>query len=298
MSNVTNVDDSFHPAVSDDPFWTETSWYAFAIPERRMAGTIYPLFRPNLGVCSVAVYLWDDRSESPWAVPYGRFLWHVPMPDSDLTDISVAGLSYSCEEPLKRYRVRYEDPPLLEMDLVYEGLIPPHGSGIADGRGHFDQPCKVTGLVNLHGEQLRVDCLEMRDRSWHVREDTRTVRASYSYGIASASDSFLAIGRCSGEECPIVAGYLMMEGEKADLVSGRRRVLERHSGWPARVAVEVEDRLGRRMETEGQCLNRLANQATPGMFAWMSLTEWEFGSGGTYGEDQDIWSPDLLGSRG
>ena len=94
MCKVTTVDDSFHPAVSDDPFWTETSWYAFSIPERRMAGTIYPLFRPNLGVCSVAVYLWDDRSENPWAVPYGRFLWHVPMAESDLKDIAGLDLFY------------------------------------------------------------------------------------------------------------------------------------------------------------------------------------------------------------
>jgi hypothetical protein len=149
--------------------------------------------------------------------------------------------------------------------------------------------------MHLLGEELRVDCLEMRDRSWHIRNDIRTVRASYSYGIASAKDSFLAIGMCNGEECPMVAGFLMKEGEKADLVSGQRRVLERYRGWPTRVAVKVEDRLGRRMETEGRCLSRLANQATPGMFAWMSLTEWEFGAGPTYGEDQDIWSPDLLG---
>lgn len=297
MNTVSPVDDSFHPAVSDDPYWTETSWYAFSLPERCMAATIYPLFRPNLGVCSVAVYVWDDKSENAWEVPYGRFLWHLPMPDRDLKDISVAGLTYTCLEPLKQYRVRYEDPPRLELDLMVEGLVPPHGSGIGGGTGHFDQPCRVTGEMHLHGEAFRVDCMEMRDRSWHVRNDTRTIRASYSYGIASASDSFLAIGMCSGEACPIVAGFLIKEGEKADLASGQRRVLERSRGWPTRVAVEVEDRLGRRMETEGRCLSRLANQATPGMFAWMSLTQWEFGTGPTYGEDQDIWSPDLLGPR-
>lgn len=156
--------------------------------------------------------------------------------------------------------------------------------------------CRVTGEMHLLGEELRVHCLEMRDHSWHVCKDTRTIRASYSYGIASARDSFLAIGMCSGEECPIAAGFLIMEGENAELASGQRRVLDRTRGWPSRVAVEVEDRLGRRMETEGRCLSRLANQGTPGMFAWMSLTEWEFGTGPTDGEDQDIWSPDLLGA--
>jgi hypothetical protein len=30
------------------------------------------------------------------------------------------------------------------------------------------------------------------------------------------------------------------------------------------------------------------------MFAWLSLTEWELEAGRAVGEDQDIWSPDLL----
>jgi hypothetical protein len=40
-------------------------------------------------------------------------------------------------------------------------------------------------------------------------------------------------------------------------------------------------------------VNRFANQASPGLFAWMSLTRWDF-AGESYGQDQDIWSPDLL----
>jgi hypothetical protein len=66
-------------------------------------------------------------------------------------------------------------------------------------------------------------------------------------------------------------------------------------GYPLRVAIEAFDRLGRRLEAEGRCTSRLASQATPGMFAWMSLTEWQADGGASTGEDQDVWSPDLLG---
>ena len=91
----------------------------------------------------------------------------------------------------------------------------------------------------------------------HWIEDTARGRVTRFERAVRASDSFPAIGMCSGEECPIVAGYLMKEGEKADLVSGQRRVLERHRGWPTRVAVEVEDRLGRRI------FSVLGNRAFP-----------------------------------
>jgi hypothetical protein len=74
-------------------------------------------------------------------------------------------------------------------------------------------------------------------------------------------------------------------------------VLERHPRRKAVIAValEAEDRSGRALHAEGRCVSRLANQATPGMFAWMSLTEWETRRGAAVGEDQDVWSPDLLG---
>jgi hypothetical protein len=299
VSEVTAADDRFHAPGESDPMWSETAWFAFMLPERRLGGTIYPLFRPNLGTCSLAVYVWDDRAHEPWRVPYGRSLWHLPMPDGDLTDLRVGGLEYRCLEALRRYEVRYRDGDLLELDLCYEGLMSPHAVGIGGGRGHVDQPCRVTGTLRLHGEPLAVDCLDMRDRSWHVRDDARSTRASYSYAIASASDAFLAGGFWDGSTYRIVAGYLLRDGEKADLVSGTRRVIERHDGatdYPLRVRIEAEDRLGRRLEAEGATWSRLANPATPGMFAWMSLAEWDFGSDLTQGADQDVWSPDLLAS--
>jgi hypothetical protein len=294
MTDASPADDHFHSPTDADPHWSETAWFGFAVPERRIAGTIYPLFRQNLGTCSVAVYVWDDRSHEPWRVPYGRCLWHEPMPDGDLTRLEVAGLRTTCLEPLTRYRVEYEDGDRLHLDLTYEGLSPPHAPLVTPARGHLDQPCRVRGRIVLRGEEIAVDGFEMRDRSWHVRDDRQTTRASYSYGI-SGDESFLAGGFHDGEQTRIVTGFLVRDGEKADLVGGTRRVLSREGAIPLRVAIEAEDRLGRRLDTIGRCVSRLANQATPGMFAWMSLTDWELGGKRIWGEDQDISSPDLLG---
>jgi hypothetical protein len=294
---VTPADDSFHPAATDDPLWTETAWFAFAVPERSLAGTIYPMFRPNLGVCALSVFVWDASAHEPWRVPYGRSLWHLPMPERDLTELSLAGLEYTRLAPLSKYRVQYADGDRIALDLVYEGLIPAHGLGIADGRGHIDQPCRVNGRILLAGEEIAVDGFEMRDRSWNVRDDRRPTRASYSYGIASADDNFLAMGFYAGDDCKVVAGFLVRDGEQADLVSGTRRVVERAHGYPVRVALDATDRLGRRLETEGRTLSRLAQQATPGMFAWMSLIAWDLAGATVHGEDQDVSSPDQLPLR-
>jgi hypothetical protein len=220
------------------------------------------------------------------------------MPAGDLSACSVGGLELSCLEPLRRYRVRYADGELCALDLEYEGLFAPHAVGIAGGRGHLDQPCRVRGALRLRGEQIAIDGFEMRDRSWHVRDDLRTARASYSYGIASSREAFLAGALCDANQCRVVTGFLWRDGEKHALASGTRRVVERRDGYPLRVAVEAVDAAGRRLEARGTTASRLANQATPGMFAWLSLTEWDWEGRRASGQDQEVWSPDLLAAGG
>jgi len=68
-----------------------------------------------------------------------------------------------------------------------------------------------------------------------------------------------------------------------------------HGRETKEVVIEARDARGRELCARGVTRNRLAHQASPGLFAWMSFTGWDF-AGGCYGQDQDIWSPDLLAS--
>ena len=88
-------DDRFHPPSSDDPYWTETCWFTFAVPERKLSAQLYPFFRPNQGVTSCGAFVWDDGASERWRCLYSKNLWHVPLPaDADLTDLEL--------EPLRR----------------------------------------------------------------------------------------------------------------------------------------------------------------------------------------------------
>ena len=51
------------------------------MPERKLAGWTYPFFRPNQGVCSAAVFVWDDHGDSPFDCRYYKQFWHLPLPD-------------------------------------------------------------------------------------------------------------------------------------------------------------------------------------------------------------------------
>ena len=60
------ADDGFHIPRTLDYFWTETSWFAVVVPERRITIQLYPFFQTNLDVCSAGVYIYDDSGDQWW----------------------------------------------------------------------------------------------------------------------------------------------------------------------------------------------------------------------------------------
>lgn len=293
IPQLTDADDGLHAPAVDDPFWTETAWFGFAVPERRLAGAIYPVFRTNQGVCSSGVYVWDDTAEVMHEALYARNYWHLPMPE-DLTNLDLAsGLRYEVREPLHRYGIHYSDGDELILDLEFEALHHPHAP-LLGPTGHFDQLGRVTGTMVLHGEELAIDCFEMRDRSWSVRRDQGSVRAAYDYAAAGPDTGFLAMSISNGTEFPVLAGFHLHDGKAIPLTGGTRQIIDDVEGRPATVRVEATDEVGCEIEAVGTCVNRLAFQSSPNYFAWMSLTHWVLNGEPAWGEDQDVWSPDLL----
>jgi hypothetical protein len=267
---LSAADDSFHPPASDDPWWTETAWFGFSVPERGLAGAVYPLFRPNLGVCAAGVHVWDATGEAAQEVRYSRTWWHLPMPDHDLTEMRLPmGLRYDRLEPLQRYALAFADEEL-ELELEFDGLHAPFAP-LTGPTGHLDQAGRVRGQLRLHGERIEVDGFEMRDRSWSVRADQGPVAAGYDYAIAGP-DRVLQV---------------------TPLTSGTRTV-ERVRGRPVRVRLEVVDAAGREVEARGEVVSRFAFASSPNYFAWMGLTRWELDGLEAWGQDQDVWSPDRL----
>ena len=273
----------------------ETAWFGFCVPERRLAGAVYPLFRPNLGICAVGVHVWDDRATHPSEVLYSKTAWHLPMPDHDLTHLRLAnGLRYDQLEPLRRYAIAFADDEL-ELSLEFEALHPPCAPMLGP-HGHLDQAGRVTGSLTVGGELIPVDCFDMRDRSWSVRSDTGPVAAGYDYAVASADHAVQAMSVTSGDQGIVLAGYHLRDGELHPLTGGTRTV-ERDHGLPVRVHLEVTDAGGRTVAATGTPVNRFAFQSSPNYFAWMSLTQWAIDGAEAWGEDQDVWSPDRWRDR-
>jgi hypothetical protein len=259
----------------------------------------YPLFRPRLGIMSCGVYVWETGAEELWQLPYYRTYWHLPFPtDQQLTGLSLAqGLSYTCLEPLTRYRIEYEDGDALTLDLTFEALHEPHEHGVSGGMGHLDQLGRVTGRMVLYGELIDVDCIEMRDRTWGLRRESRQQTAlAYDYGARSSTSGFhcsTLLDRSSGEY-RLMTGFVLRETGLRRIAEAVRNVERDAHGRPQRVLLEGRDEDGAAFDVSGSVVSRFGMPSTP-WFNWVSLMRWTLPDGSeAYGEDQETWSPEQL----
>lgn len=293
-------DDEFHAPLDDDPERTETCWFTFTVPEHRLSGQLYPFFRPNQRMMAGAAYFWNDEGDQPWNCLYAKNFWHLPMPDAPLSNLRCAnGLRIRCLEPLRHYAIAYVDPDgndEVDVDLEFEAIAAPHYLG----KGHLDQPGRYTGRIRLRGREYRVDSYGFRDRSWGLRSQfgrgivpKGPAGGGYTYGTASPRDAFHLITARRGDAWESYHGYLIRDGVWAALTGGRREVLARDAatGYPTRVRVTGVDALGRSLEAEGQCLNKLGVPLNPNMLSINCLTDWRFSGVQGYGEDHENWTP-------
>ena len=290
---LTTADDTFHPP-NDDPWWTETVWFAWMVPERGLLGYFYPVFRPNLGIQAGGVLVFDGSGELPWELPVFEYDWHQQIPPGlDLRDATLnSGMRLRCLEPTRTYQLDFENRDVtlsLRAEAVTEPLItratPPFN------KGHIDQICHVTGSMVLHGESIDVDCFAMRDRSWGPRQDGRQPQVGYSYATQDENNAWLAVSIGKGLDYTVSTGFNVVDGTWSQMVSGHRVVHRDGDGKPVSYDVVATDLLGRTVEATGTMVSRQVFTAYPSMFCWDALVEWRADGFHGWGEDQDCWHP-------
>jgi hypothetical protein len=277
---LSAVDDDFHQP-DENPWYLETFWYSYHVPERNLEGYIYTKFYPNQRIYGGGAIVWDDSAWLPWEVLYYDLQWHLPWPEvKTMKDCSLPnGTSLRCLEPLKKYHVTYKSEEH-DVDIVWDAVLPafsqPRGDVPYLFAGHIDHPGRATGTIRVGNETFAVDCISQRDRSWGPRLENRTLRMGYCHAVTSAKNGFLVITSPKDERDPILSGYRMKDGEL---------------GHPVRVVLRCKDDRGRGFEAVGTTLNRIGFLASTGIFNLISLTRWEYDGVVGYGEDQDLFHP-------
>ena len=183
---LTPDDDRFHSPTTDDPMWSETTWFSFSVPERRLHAYVYPWVRPNMAMFGGGVMVWDADGHLPWDCVHWNYQWNLPIPKlGDLRDFEFPlGIRLRCLEPLADYRITYDHPDC-SIDVTFRALMEPHVVGRGDPPGlfsaHVDQPGHVSGQLVLRGEEIPIDCYAIRDRSWGPRIEDPRLRMGYDH---------------------------------------------------------------------------------------------------------------------
>lgn len=292
----TERDDRFHFTEMGSDWWaTETAWFSFCRPERRLGGWLYTLARPNIGTVAGGAWIWDDSAHLPWEALYSANYSALQLPrDQDLNDITLpTGVSIRVIEPCMSYALSYNDGERLQASLRFDGVMPPEpltSTGSTFGHAHhFDQIGRVTGELVLHGETIPIDCLSVRDRTWGRRPEDRPRQAAYVTGVASAAHGFLAVTNATAEPNPVAYGFLRRDGRTKPLIQGERRIeRDATNGWITRIELYAKDADGRELVAVGEPVSRIIlNRHT--FIDINSLVRWTLNGEGGWGEDQDMW---------
>lgn len=297
----TAADDNFHFDVMSDRWWeTETAWFSFHHPERRLGGWFYTMVRPNIGTVAGGIWIWDDTAELPWEVPYSANYTALRLPpNADLRDITLPnGVSMRTVKPTMSYDLGYADEQRLAVSLRFTGIMPPEpltavGSTFGSAH-HFDQFGRVTGSLVLHGEKIDINCLGMRDRTWGPRPEHRPRQAAYVTGACSDDHGFLAVTNTTPDNDLIAYGFLRRDGRTVSLAGGERKVeRDARRSCMTRIIIDAIDTEGRHLRAIGRPLSRIIINRHS-FIDINSLVEWkisdESGSEARgWGEDQDMW---------
>ena len=289
-------DDALHTGDLSDRWWeTETAWFSFHHPQRRLGGWLYTMVRPNIGTIAGGAWVWDDTAHLPWDVLYSANYTSMPLAaDTDLRHATLPnGVSIRVVEPTRTYDLAYVDGDRLDLRLRFDAVMPPEpltavGSTFGSAH-HFDQFGRVSGQVRILGEEIEIDCVAMRDRTWGPRPEHRPRQAAYVTGACDADHGFLAVTNTRADGDPIAYGFLRRDSRTVALAGGERTV-RRHPehGWIEQIRIEGVDRDGRVVRAEGEPVSRMIiNRHT--FIDINSLIRWDVDGELAWGEDQDMW---------
>ena len=286
--------DRFGEGRDDNPYWNESVWFSFSIPERRIHGLIQYYFRPNMGMLNGGPAMWDPSRRFQWNCLYYNWshLQALPAGAEKFAMTARNSLSVEVLEPLTRYVIRYDKEGFV-MDLEWQAIGPCHELHTGDAgqqataKFHIEQPGRMKGVVRRHGEDFPIDCFSMRDTSYGAREYESLARGGYFWGISEHS-SFHALCMGAGREAKSVGGFIWKDGQLGSLVSGKREVLEWGEHGPSRVTFTGTDTLGRTMQATGAYDPGLVFTGYTDHTVVWSLAQWEWDGVTHWGDNQEF----------
>jgi hypothetical protein len=297
--------DRFYRGESHDLYWTDSSWFSWAIPEKDICGLVWMHFRPNMNCICGGPAMWDLSGQHVWEFPYFDFQTMRRLPegrygiDYDKYDFTAPwSLSVKMIRPLETYRIFY-DRAGFRLDLEFNAVAPPNIMNRPSAEQlksafklHFEQPGRICGFVELDNVRHDVDTFSIRDGGHGPRFMETSPPGGYAWSTADAKTGFhvLAPGSGDGPLSRVTGGYLLRDGLMSPTVDGVRRVVKRMGPRPEVVEIQLKDERGRELHAVGHAKVPAEFMLFPERGQWWTLFSWDYdGVTGAPGEDQEYY---------
>lgn len=304
------IGDTFNMNHGGERYWNESSWLSWNIPGRNINGFFYHFFRPNMNCLNGGPAMWDLSGEHTWDCLYWDWQYLRDLPegiygkDYNKFDYKApSSMEVRLLEPAKRYHFMY-DRQGFTMDLVFEGTAAPHPMDSGDHgklnlsqKFHFEQPGRIKGTIELHGERHDVDCFGIRDGSHGRRFWGEVPTGGYTWSTASETSAwhFIAVDSENAHDTRVIGGYYQRDGVISSLVSGVRRIVERRGPMPTIIEIEARDKLGRELQAIGRIKVPALFHYYSDQVQWFSQFAWDYdGYVGAVGEDQEYYPAEAM----
>lgn len=315
LLQATPEDDLLHPQANigvEGDTLTETQYFGFNVPEENIHGLAYMWHHPNLKVVTGGIMCW--RGVKRMGIAAELFDFRAFMSDAALADDLHAfrldnGYGVRIVEPNRRFHMTYADAARGNaVDLHYDAVTPVAMFG--DGK-HFEQGMKVRGTLKLRGKDYRVDCYNVRDRSWgKLRPENIMPVPPVSWTTGSFGDDL--IFNCNmmdyagsnpqltppfeiSEERALNGGWLWRDGKLLVVTAARKRI-RRHpeSFVPIEITLDLTTEDGATHHVEGRMIASCPWATWPNMMANISLIEWRLDGRIGHGDAQDVLWADFV----
>lgn len=308
---IRTRDAYFHEPRYRDDSWTETNWFGFFVPEAQLRGSVYALFRTNLGVVRSSVLVYSSQATSVLDVDYFDDRAALSIPPGNLDHYALAnGVPVRMTEPMKRWHLRFDGRFDTHFDLELEAMTPPlatqetaiegarDGYAVfqrrdgAGGTGHLDQTMWVTGEVRVRGRTHPVAFPANRDHSWSPRREWgHNICGNFDEGHFGRELSFQVQTRNDPLEVgEVTHGYVVVRGEPRRLKAGIGTY--QYDGWRITSArYDLEDETGRTYRFDGTPVSWCTDMLS-GNVANLAVVRWE--ADGEVGWGDVKWHWDLF----
>lgn len=275
---ITEADNGNHyPAPGDDERWQESWFLMWVDPEQRAGGFHHLSQWRNKGICDV----WS------WTALEGEVIGKyqhlaLPIPDADLSDLQVGGLTIRTREPLRSFDFTATYPDCRSAIAyaafkrhVEEYVLSPAGASIGDN--HYESFGLCTGTVEHGGRTIPVEGIGFADHSWGPREmgkllTERSVLASFG------EDLYAQILTWTTTEGMTAFGYVCENGVAHRVTTAETNMVIADDGHtPLRADITVRCGRSRAYRLQAEGFVSSVTSAQEGFFITDTLSEFTCG---------------------